>query len=143
MNLTIRPVENAHVQQVWPLAKQFIADALDKGEDFPEETKNYNINHVEAFLAANQWMLLVAVDEQMQVHGAATVSFISYPLHRVAFITAIGGKLISSQETFEQLKRLLKTYGATKIQGFGRESIVRLWKRYDFEPRHTLVEVLI
>ena len=143
MNLTIRPVENAHVQQVWPLAKQFIADALNKGEDFPEETKNYNINHVEAFLAANQWMLLVAVDEQMQVHGAATVSFISYPLHRVAFITAIGGKLISSQDTFEQLKRLLKTYGATKIQGFGRESIVRLWKRYDFEPRHTLVEVLI
>ena len=143
MNLTIRPVENAHVQQVWPLAKQFIADALNKGEDFPEETKNYNINHVEAFLAANQWMLLVAVDEQMQVHGAATVSFISYPLHRVAFITAIGGKLISNQETFEQLKRLLKTYGATKIQGFGRESIVRLWKRYDFEPRHTLVEVLI
>jgi hypothetical protein len=61
----------------------------------------------------------------------------------VAFVTAIGGKLISSQETFDQLKTLLKLRGATKIQGYGRDAIVRLWKRYDFEPRNTLVEVLI
>jgi hypothetical protein len=88
-------------------------------------------------------MLLVAVDEDNTVHGAATVSFINYPLSRVAFITAIGGKLISNDETFEQLKALLKQRGATKIQGFGREAIVRLWKRYNFEPRNTLVEVTI
>jgi hypothetical protein len=143
MNLTIRPVEAQHVQQAWPFVEQYIAEALQKGEDFPEETKNYNIHHVQAFLSAGQWMLLIAVDEENKVHGAATVSFISYPMHRVAFITAIGGKLISSQETFDQLKRLLKSYGATKIQGFGRESIVRLWQRYNFEARHTLVEVLI
>jgi hypothetical protein len=51
--------------------------------------------------------------------------------------------LISNQATFEQLKELLKSHGATKIQGSGREAIVRLWKRYNFEPRNTLVEVLI
>ena len=38
---------------------------------------------------------------------------------------------------------LMKAHGATKIQGYGRESIVRLWKRFNFEPRNTLVEVLI
>ena len=52
-------------------------------------------------------------------------------------------KPIRNQETFEQLKTLLKLRGATKIQGYGRESIVRLWKRYNFEARNTLVEVLI
>jgi hypothetical protein len=92
---------------------------------------------------SGQWVLLVAIDEEMKIHGAATVSFMNYPLHRVAFITCIGGKLISNQETFNQLKLLLKSHGATKIQGSGRESIVRLWKRYNFEPRNTLVEVLI
>jgi hypothetical protein len=56
-------------------------------------------------------------------------------------VTAIGGKLISSEETFEQLKTILKQRGATKIQGFGRDAIVRLWKRYGFEPKTTLVEV--
>lgn len=139
MNLAIRTVENTTVQQVWPLVEPFIADALSKVEGSPD----YNVHHVQAFLSSGQWLLLVAVDEEGTVHGAATVSFINYPMHRVAFITAIGGKLISSKETFEQLRTLMKAYGATKIQGFGRESIARLWQRYDFEPRHILVEVLL
>lgn len=139
MNLTVRHVEATHIQQVWPLVGAFIEDALSKVEGNPD----YNIHHVQSFLTSGQWLLLVAVDEEGVVHGAATVSFINYPMHRVAFITAIGGKLISNQETFDQLRNLMKSYGATKIQGFGRESIVRLWQRYNFEPRNTLVEVLL
>jgi hypothetical protein len=95
------------------------------------------------FLTSGQWFMLVAVDEQGHIHGAASVSFINYPLSRVAFVTAIGGKLISSEGTFEQLKTILKQQGATKIQGFGRDAIVRLWKRYEFEPKTTLVEVTL
>ena len=119
--------------------------ALDKGFDspLPEGMADYTVDHIRQFLASGQWLLLVAVDETKAVHGACAVSFINYPLHRVAFVTAIGGKLISNQDTFEQLKAILKNYGATKIQGYGRESIVRLWKRYKFEPRNTLVEVLL
>ena len=143
MTFTIRPVEVNYIQQVWPMVQPFIEEALDKGGDFPEWAAGYNASHVQAFLTSGQWLLLVAVDEENQIHGAATVSFINYPLHRVAFVTTIGGKLISSQDTFEQLKTLLKQRGATKIQGYGRDAIVRLWKRYNFEPRNTLVEVLI
>lgn len=139
MNLSIRPVDTTHVQQVWPLVEGYLQSALEKDGTCTD----YNIHHVQMFLTTGQWLLLVAVDEDNVVHGAATVSFISYPLSRVAFITAIGGKLISSDETFEQLKALLKQRGATKIQGFGREAIVRLWKRYNFEPRNTLVEVTL
>jgi len=36
---------------------------------------------------------------------------------------------------------LLKQLGATKIQGMARPAIARLWKRYGFEQRTTLVEV--
>lgn len=143
MNLTIRHVETNHVQQVWPLVKPYIVEAFEKGSDFPEEFQDYNIEHVQAFVAMGQWTLIVAIDEAGEIYGACTVSFINYPRHRVAFVTAIGGRLISSDETFEQLKRLMKSFGATKIQGFGRDAIVRLWKRYNFEPRNTLVEVLI
>jgi hypothetical protein len=85
--------------------------------------------------------LLVATDDSNQVHGAATVSFANYPKNRVAFITLIGGKLISNKDTFEQMSNILRHAGATKIQGMARPAIARLWKRYGFEERTTLVEV--
>jgi hypothetical protein len=143
MNLSIRHVETNYVQQVWPMAKSFLEEAMAKGGDFPDWAQDYTIDHIQGFLTSGAWLLVVAVDEEGKLQGAAAVSFINYPLHRVAFVTAIGGKLISSQETFEQFKALLKMRGATKIQGYGRDAIVRLWKRYNFEPRNTLVEVLI
>jgi hypothetical protein len=75
------------------------------------------------------------------VHGAATVSFANYPKNRVAFITLIGGKLISNKDTFGQFSNILRNAGATKIQGMARPAIARLWKRYGFEERTILVEV--
>ena len=141
MNLTVRPVEINYISQVWPSVKQYLEDALTKGSEAPEWSECYNIHHVQGFLTSGQWILLVAVDENNQIHGAATVSFANYPMQRVAFITLIGGHLVSSPDTFEQLRALLKSYGATKLQGYGRPAIVRLWKRYGFEPRTTLVEV--
>lgn len=143
MELSIRAVDQAYVNQTWPLVEPFIADAMEKGGEFPEWSANYNVDHIRLYVTTGAWLLVVAVDETNKVCGACTVSFINYPLHRVAFVTSIGGRLISSKDTFEELKRILKSYGATKIQGYGRESIVRLWKRYDFEPRNTLVETLI
>jgi hypothetical protein len=143
MTLTIRPVDVNYISQTWPLIKPFIEEALTKGGDFPDWAWGYNIDHIQAYVTSGQWLLLAAVDEENVIHGACTVSFINYPLHRIAFVTAIGGKLISNKDTFEQLKLLMKQRGATKIQGYGRDSIVRLWKRYNFEPRNTLVEVLL
>jgi hypothetical protein len=141
MNLSIQAVDANYIAQVWPRVEEYLTDALVKDNDAPEWSECYNIHHVQAFLANAMWLLLVAVDEQGEIHGAATVSFANYPMARVAFITLIGGRLISNRDTFEQLKMILKQRGATKVQGYGRESIVRLWKRYGFEPRTTLVEV--
>jgi hypothetical protein len=142
MAIAIQHVDAANVSQVWPLVEPFLSEALNSSSDFPDWYQNYNIHHLQMFLTNGAWLLIVAVDDE-KICGACTVSFVNYPIHRVAFVTAIGGKLISNSNTFEQLKLLLKQRGATKIQGYGRESIVRLWKRYDFEPRLTLVEVLI
>ena len=141
MILSIQPVDINYVAQIWPSVKPFLEDAFTKDNDAPEWSECYNIHHVQAFITSGQWVLLVAIDEDRTIHGAATVSFANYPMQRVAFITLIGGHLVSNPETFEQLRSLLKGYGATKLQGYGRPAIVRLWKRYGFEPRTTLVEV--
>ena len=141
MNLSIQVVDPNYIAQIWSRVDNYLIDALIKDNDAPEWSNCYNIHHVQGFLTSGMWLLLVAVDEEGEIHGAATVSFANYPMARVAFITLIGGKLISNRDTFEQLKMILKQRGATKVQGYGRESIVRLWKRYGFEPRTTLVEV--
>ena len=143
MSLTVRPVDANHIQQVWPMVEGYIQEALDKGGDFPDWAAGYNISHVQSYLISGQWSLLVAVDEESKIHGAMTISFINYPLHRVAFVTTTGGKFIANPELLEQLKALVKLNGATKIQAYCRESMVRLLARANFEPRNTLVEVLV
>jgi len=143
MTMLIQHVETDNIQQVWPMVEGFLDDALAKGHDFPEWASSYNISHIQMFLTSGQWMLLVAVGEEGKIHGAATISFINYPLHRAAFVTAAGGKFIITPEVMEQLKVIAKVRGATKIQAYGRESMVRLLSKSGFEPRNTLVEVLI
>jgi hypothetical protein len=143
MSLIVRPVDVNHIQQVWPMVQGYVQEALDKGGDFPEYAASYNVHHVQSFVTSGQWLLLVAVDEEKAIHGAMTLSFINYPLHRVAFVTTTGGKFIANPELLEQLKALVKLHGATKIQAFCRESMVRLLSRAGFEPRNTLVETLV
>jgi hypothetical protein len=143
MSLTVRSVDVNHVHQVWPMVQGYVQEALDKGGDFPEWANGYNTHHVQQFVSSGQWLLLVAADEDNVIHGAMTVSFITYPLHRVAFVTTTGGKFIANPELLEQLKALVKLHGATKIQAFCRESMVRLLARAGFEPRNTLVETLV
>jgi hypothetical protein len=137
MTLTIHHVALQHVHQTWPLVEEYIANAQKHGGD------DYTLDQIKVYVAQGNWVLLVAADEEGKLHGAATVNFINMPNDRIAFITFIGGKLISNQDTFGQLKRVLKSFGATKIQGAAREAIARLWSRYGFEERYIIVETKI
>jgi len=134
LNLTIQPVFTAAFHQAWPLVEGFLAQALEWGGD------DYTVEQAKVYLARGDWMLVVAVDEENKIYGAAAVNFNSMPNDRVAFVVAIGGKLISSQDTYTQFTALLKAHGATKIQGAARESIARLWTRYGFKERYRIVE---
>jgi hypothetical protein len=137
MSLTIQPVFTAFFHQAWPLVEVFLADALKWGGD------DYTVEQAKTYLARGDWLLVVAVDEENTIYGAAAVNFNNMPNDRVAFVVAIGGKLISSQDTYAQFTALLKAQGATKIQGAARESIARLWTRYGFKERYRIVEAKI
>ena len=141
--LVIHAVPIEFVQQTWLLAGKFIVDGLQEGSGENSPNMTYNQHHVQSYLASGEWELFVAMDENNSMMGAATVTYINYPLHRVAFITAVGGKFIATQESFDQLTTLFKMRGATMVQGYGRPAIIRLWKRFNFQPRSTLLETLI
>lgn len=134
MSLSIQLVPLSLVHRTWPVVEKFIEDALKWGED------DYTIEQVKVYVTKGDWMLLVAVDEDGIIYGASVINIFNMPNDRVAFVIAIGGKLISNDETYEQLCNLVKSFGATKIQGVARESIARLWKRYGFKERYILVE---
>ena len=135
MTLKIQPVPVQLINQLWEKVEPFIKDAEEKFGG-----AEYTTEQIKVYLILGDWMLLVATDENKEIHGAATVNFINYPASRVAFVTAIGGKLITSPDTFAQMSSIFKANGATKIQGMARESVARLWKRFGFIDKATLVE---
>lgn len=122
------------VPQTWPLVEKYIADALEyaKGEYTPE--------HIQVLLTTGQRLLIVATENEV-VHGCAVLELFNRPTQRVAHITAIGGKLISSRDTVMQLKMLVASFGATSLEGAARESVARLLRRYGFEEKYRIVGV--
>lgn len=134
MTLSVNYVPLAHAAQTWPLVEGHILEAIPYGDG------DHTIDQVKALVCMGTWLLIVAVDKDNKVHGAATVSFVNSSNHRIAYITYFGGKLITGDATFKQMCEILKANGATKIQGMSRPSAARLWKRYGFNERTTLVE---
>jgi hypothetical protein len=118
------------------MVEGFLSSALEYSQG------DYTLEQVKSLVAMGNWTLVVAVDDN-GVQGAATVDFLNRPNNRVAFITAIGGRLVSSEDSVEQLKKLLGSFGATCIEGAARESIARLWSRYGFEEKYRIVGVKI
>ena len=137
MKITVRPVDVNYIAQTWQLVEGYIADAQKHGGE------DYTLDQIRMYLAMGTWLLVVATDEENNIHGAMTVSFINYPNDRIAFVTTTGGKTICSEETLEQLKELLKGLGATKIQAAGRASVVRMLGKLGFNERYMVVETKI
>jgi hypothetical protein len=129
----LKLVHKNFVSQTWNLVSGFIGDALNYSDD-------YSLDQVKVYLTSGQWQLIVALDDLGKIKGCCTVSFLNYPNDRVAFITTIGGKFISDKEIYREFTELLKTQGATKVQGAARESIARLWRRLGFTEKYVIVE---
>lgn len=140
MKIFVRPIDVQFVHKIWPRVKHYIDAALTEGVPYDKEYLPYSADNILAFLAAGQWLLLVGVDEQGEIHGAGTLSFTNNPLFRAATITATGGKFLANKDVLEQVKEIARDYGATVLQAYCRDSMVRLLERSGFEPHNRLVE---
>lgn len=121
------------VARTWPLVARFIDAAMAYTDDLTPDD-------VRMAVFRGEWVLFVAVKEG-KITGAAVVDVFNRGHNRVAFVVAIGGRLISSQDTFAQLKGHLISMGATALEGAARESVARLWTRYGFTEKHRIVGV--
>lgn len=137
--MKIQHVPIEFVNQTWPFVEGFIVAAIKNQGGEPEVT----IEQIKLYVTSGQWLLVVGVGDNAKIRGAACIHFFNRPDHRVAFVTHIGGRLIANNDTFDQLRALCKSFGATKIEGAVTEAIARLWKRFGFTEKYTISEVSI
>lgn len=136
-------VDTSLIHQVWPDVKDYINSAFTTGVNFPEWSTLYSMDSIRMQLLTGEWQLLVYCDEISVIHGALVVVYINYPLHRVAFVIAVGGKGLRTKQAYNELKEIFKHNGATMIQAYGRKSVQRALRIYNFQPRLTLMESLL
>ncbi len=132
--MLVRKYSPQQIQAEWSVIEGYIADALIKSE-----CDEYDVNDVKSFLNNGHMHLFVGV-EQDKIRGVIVISFVQYPKQIVAFICAYGGKFVTNQEAYKQLCALFRAFGATKVQGYVRNSVARLTKRLGFVEKQTLVE---
>lgn len=130
--MKIQHVDVNYVNQLWPQVEKFIDAALAYQDD-------YNLEHAKVYVTNGTWVLIVAIDDDQVIHGAATIQFYNRPKDRVAFVVTMGGKLITGHETYAQFTELLKAFGATYIEGASRESAARLWQRFGLQEKYRVV----
>ena len=132
--MLVRQYSPKQIQSEWAVIEGYIADALIKSE-----CDEYDVNDVKSFLNNGHMHLFVGV-AQDKIQGVIVISFVQYPKQKVAFICAYGGKFVTNQEAYKQLCALFRAFGATKVQGYVRNSVARLTKRLGFVEKQTLVE---
>jgi hypothetical protein len=136
--MKVQHVPIQYVNQTWDVVSKFIQAAIEQQTG----DKDYTLDQVQAYITGGQWILLVAVEDD-KIIGAATVNLFNRPNHRVAFITYIGGRLIVGEESFKQMCQVLKSFGATSIEGAVNDAVARLWQRFGFVEKYKIVEVVL
>ena len=132
--MLVRRYSPKQIQSEWAVIEGYIADALTKSE-----CDEYDVEDVRSSLINEHLHLFVGV-EQDKIQGVIVISFVQYPKQKVAFICAYGGKFVTNKEAYKQLCLLFKAFGATKVQGYVRNSVARLTKRLGFVEKQILVE---
>ena len=132
MSLKVQQVPLEYVNQTWDHVEHFLEAALEYA------CGDYNIEEVRVMVSLGSWQLIVATDEENTIHGALVVTYFNRPADRVGFVVAIGGKLVSNRATWAQFEDILRSNGATYLEGAGRESIVKLWSRYGMRQKYII-----
>jgi hypothetical protein len=128
----IRPNE---LPQVWPVAAPLLQKAIDL------EPEALTIEQVEYQIRTGRIFLLVWEEPDVGITGAVTVEFIDYPRERIAHVNLMGGKGIVRDHVFEDAKKWMRTFGATKAQCWARGSLVQMYEKMGLENTHQVMRI--
>ena len=122
------------IAQLWPKVKDMLEAALT------HSAGEYNADQLKVMLVNGLQVLLIA-ERDGKIYGAATIHFENYPNDRIAFMTAIGGRMIANQDCWQQFLDWARANGCTKVRGAAFEAVARLWRqKFGVESRYIIVE---
>jgi len=131
----VQVVAPIYIQQIWENVEPYLSAALKHSGG------EYGIEHLKLFLIQGNQTLLVAVNEDNKIHGAAVIEWVNYPNERIAFVVCLGGRLVTSKDIWNQFENWVKQNGGTMIRGATYKEAARLWKRkFNVEERYIMVE---
>ena len=138
MILKVQHVDTMYIQHIWPLVEPWFTPVFKKSAiaDY------YSIDNIKDYLIRGEHTLVVASDDNGAIHGVISLQWLNLPKARIAYVAAIGGKFIASKETNQEFVNWVRAMGGTKIQGYARESVARLWKqKLGYTPAHIVMEL--
>lgn len=135
--ISVQVVAPNYVYQVWNAVEPYFSAAEVFGVD------DCTTSQLKLQLVSGAQTLLLAVNETGLI-GAAALSVTSLPNHRVAVISAAGGRGITNPEVLQQVEAWAKAQGATKLRVWAKDSQARLYKqKLNLEPVTTVMEKLL
>jgi hypothetical protein len=137
--ISIQTVNPTQVHQIWDIVGPFIKSAVDVAVGNADCT----ISQLKLQLVSGAQTLLVAIEND-KIIGAASIQVSTLPNHRVATLTATGGRGVTNPEVMEQVVAWAKAQGATKIRAFASGARIRLYRQQlGLNATETVVEKLI
>lgn len=121
------------VHQTWPLVEKYFAavEPHNKGE--------YTLDQIKMKLGVGDWWLITFVQDG-EIIGALSMLYQNRANARVAFITALGGEGVTTDDYWKQLTTIFKQYGATTVEAGMRPSAYRLWSKLGFVEKYVIAE---
>jgi len=123
MTMQVQIVAPANIYQIWYKIEPYFEAAELEG------TGDCTTSQLKLQLVSGALTLLIAVDSEQTIQGAAALSMQNQPNHRVAVITSLGGRGIVEAEVFEQVVSWAKSQGATKIRAWAKDAQARLYRQ--------------
>lgn len=133
-DLKVQSIPKNEIVKVWPQVERYIDTARQWGYE------DHTNAQIKSQISNGNWSLIIVTDSAEEIYGTVTWTLVSYPRDKVAFITYIAGQLMSNTHTNEQFRSILKTAGASRIQGYVRKSMSRYAKNFGFKERAVVVE---
>lgn len=132
--MEIERIPPHQVVAVWPKVENFLASA------FEHSAGEYSLDQLRAFLTSGLQVLLAFVEDGV-AHGAIAIASESYPNYSIAFVTAVGGRALVTDDNRDKLFAWCKANGYTHIRGAAYESVARLWQRIGAREIYRMVEI--
>ena len=138
MSLKVQHVDSNYIHQIWSIVEPLLSPVFERSAI----SKCYTIANLKDYIVRGEQTLLVASNEEGVIKGVATIQWLNFPQARIAYITAIGGKMLITKENHQELVNWVRAMGGTKIQGYARESVARLWRqKIGYTPAHITMEL--